>query len=123
MLLQAIISASLETLKDFCIGSLHLSIALWVSNGSIANFYAKILTVPLKCAAGELGLVVSYDHIQDPKPADDGLDKLDYRLLVDLDHRGRFWPLGEFIDGDIEIPVPSDGLGEWSQDVQPPNSE
>jgi hypothetical protein len=37
--------------------------------------------------------------------------------------RGCFRPLGEFVDGDIEIPVPSDGPGEWSMDVQPLNSE
>jgi hypothetical protein len=77
----------------------------------------------LQCAIGELGHVVSDDPVQNPKPADDGLDELDCRLLVDLDHKGCFQPLGEFVDGDIEIPVPSDGLGEWPQDVQPPNSE
>jgi hypothetical protein len=123
MLLQAIISKSLETPKDFCIGSLHLIIALWVSNGRIENFYVKIFAVPLKCAAGELGPIVSDDPVQDPKLADDGLNELDRRLLVDLNHRGRFWPLGEFVDGDIEIPVSSDGPGEWPQDVQPLNSE
>jgi hypothetical protein len=96
---------SLETLKDFCIGSLHLVIALWVSNESIANFYAKIFTVLLECTAGELGPVVSDDPIGDPKPTDDGLDELDYRSLV---------------DGDIEIPIPSDGSEKWPQDVQPP---
>jgi hypothetical protein len=117
MLLQAIISASLETLKDFCAGSLHLAIALWVSNGAIAIFYAKIFAVPSECAAGELGPVVSDDHVRDPKPADDGLDELDYRLLVDLDHRGRFQPCGEFFDGNTEISVHSDGPGEWPQDV------
>jgi hypothetical protein len=108
---QAIIGASLETLKDFCVGSLHLAIALWVSNGGIADFYVKIFTIPLECAAGELGPIVSDDPIRDPKPVDDGLDKLDYGLLIDLDHRGRFRPLGEFVDCDIEIPVPSDGPG------------
>jgi hypothetical protein len=90
MLLQAIISASLETLKDFCVGSLHSAIALWVSNGRIVDFYAKIFAVPLECAIGELGPVVSDDPIRDPKPVDDGLDKLDCRLLIDLDHKSRF---------------------------------
>jgi hypothetical protein len=113
MLFEVIIGASLETLMDFCISSLHLAIALWVSNGGIADFYAKIFTVPLECAAGELGPIVSDDSIWDPKPTDDGLDELDCRLLIDLDHRGRFWPLGEFVDGDIEILVPSDGPGKW----------
>jgi hypothetical protein len=52
-----------------------------------------------------------------PKLADDGLDELDRILFVDLDNRGRFQPLGEFVDGDVEILVPSDGLREWPQDV------
>jgi hypothetical protein len=120
MPLQAIIGVSLETLKDFCVGSLHLAIALWVNNEGIADFYAKIFTVPLECTAGELGLVSSDDPVRDPKPAD---DELDCGLLIDLDHMGRFRPLGEFVDGDIEILVPSDGPGKWPQDVQPPNSE
>jgi hypothetical protein len=117
MLFQAIICASLETLKDLCVGSLHLAIALWVSNGGIADFYGKIFTVSLECDAGELGPIISDDPVRDPKPADDGLDKLDCRLLIDFDHRGHFRPLGEFVDGDIEIPVPSDGPGKWIQDV------
>jgi hypothetical protein len=117
MLFQAIISASLKTLKNFCVGSLHLAIVLWVSNGRIANFYAKIFTVPLECIAGKLGPIVSDDPVQDPKLADDGLDKLDFGLLIDLEHRGRFRALGEFVDGNIEILVPSDGPGKWPQDV------
>jgi hypothetical protein len=31
-------------------------------------------------------------------------------LLVDFDHRGHLRPLGEIVDGDIEISVPSNGL-------------
>jgi hypothetical protein len=63
MLFQAIIGASLKTLKDFCVGSLHLAIALWVSNGGITNFYVKIFIVPLECTTGELGPVVNDDLI------------------------------------------------------------
>jgi hypothetical protein len=36
MLLQAVIGVSLEILENFCIGSLYLSITLWMSNGRIA---------------------------------------------------------------------------------------
>jgi hypothetical protein len=36
-----------------------------------------------------------------PKPTNDGLWKLDYGLLVDLDHMGCFRPLGELVDGDV----------------------
>jgi hypothetical protein len=100
-----------------------LAIALWVSNRGVTDFYAKIFTIPLECAAGELGPVVSDDPVWDPKPVDDGLDKLDYGLLIDLDHMDHLWSLGEIIYGDIERAVPSDSPGKWSQDVQPPNSE
>jgi hypothetical protein len=94
-----------------------LTIALWVSNRRIANFDAKIFAVPLKCTADELWPVVSDDPIQDPEPADYRLDEFDHRLFVDFDHRGIFRPLGEFVDGDIEISIPSDGPGEWTQDI------
>jgi predicted Rdx family selenoprotein len=40
MLLQVIISVSLETLEDFCIGSFNLVVALWMSNRCIAYLNA-----------------------------------------------------------------------------------
>jgi hypothetical protein len=120
MLLQSVIGACLEAREDFNIGSLDLSITLWMSNGCIADLDAKILTVSLKCAAGELGPVVGDDPVRDPKPSDDGLDKLDCRLLVNLDHRVCFQQLGELVNGDIQIPKSSNGPWEQTQDVQPP---
>jgi hypothetical protein len=90
MLLQAVIGAHLEALEDFSIGSLGMSITLWMSNGCITDLDAKFLAVSLKCAVGGLGPIVGDDPVQDPKPADDGFDKLDYGLLIDLDHRGCF---------------------------------
>jgi hypothetical protein len=119
MLLQAIIGAHLEALEDFSIGSLDLSITLWMSNRRIADLDAKILTISLEHTTGELGPVVGDDPVQDPKSADDGLDKLDCGLLVDLDHMGSFRPLGELVNGDIQISESSDSPGEWTQDVQP----
>jgi hypothetical protein len=50
MLLQAVIGACPETLEDFSIGSLDLSITLWMSNRRIVDLDAKILIVSLKCA-------------------------------------------------------------------------
>jgi hypothetical protein len=101
MLLQAVIGAHLEALEDFSIGSLNLSITLWMSNGRIVDFDAKILVVSLECTAGELGPIVSDDPIRDLKPANDGLDKLDCELLVDLNHRGCFRPPGELVNDDV----------------------
>jgi hypothetical protein len=77
MLLQAIVRECFETLENFYIGSFNLTIARWVSNRRIANLDAKVFTVPLEGVVGKLGPIVSYDSVQDPKPADDRLDKLD----------------------------------------------
>jgi hypothetical protein len=88
-----------------------------MSNGRITYLDAKVCTVPLEGTTGELGSIVSDDPVQDPKSANDGLDKFHGGLLVDFDHRGRFWPLGELVDGDIEKPVPYDGAGKWPHDV------
>jgi hypothetical protein len=126
MLLQVVTGARLEAFEDFSIGFLDLYITLWMSNERIAgeleciagilgmhwNASRILLSLSLECIAGELGPIVSNDPVWDPTPADDGLDKLDYGLLVDLDHRGCFRPLGELVDGDIQISESSDGLGE-----------
>jgi hypothetical protein len=58
MLLHAVIGACLEALEDFNVGSLDLSITLWMSNGHIVDLDAMILTVSLECAASELGHIV-----------------------------------------------------------------
>jgi hypothetical protein len=111
------VSASLETFNDFCIGFFHQIVALWVSNGRISNLDAKIFAVPMECIIGELGPVMSDDPVWDPDPVDNRLDEIDYKLFVDFDHRGRFQPLGEFVDADVEIPVPFVSPGKWPQDV------
>jgi hypothetical protein len=30
-------------------------------------------------------------------------------LLVDVDHRGHFRPLSEFVNSNVEVPLPTDG--------------
>jgi hypothetical protein len=97
-----------------------MSITLWMSNRRIADLDTKILTVSLERTASELGPVVGDDPVRDPKPTDNRLDELDCGLLVDLDHRGCFRPLGELVDGDVQISESSDDPGECTQDVQPP---
>jgi hypothetical protein len=94
-----------------------------MGNRRIADLDAQIFAVPLEGGTGKLGPIVGDDPIRDPKSVYDGLDELYSGLLVDFDHRGCFRPLGEFVDGDVEEPVPSDGAGKWPHDVQPPHSE
>jgi hypothetical protein len=123
MLLQAIVGTNLKALEYFCIGMLHLSIAIWMSNRRIANLDAKIFVVPLQGTTSKLAPIVGDDLVWDPKSAYDGLDEFCCGLLIDFDHWSCFWPLGEFVDGDVEEPVPSDGARKWPHDVQPPHSE
>jgi hypothetical protein len=82
-----------------------------MSNRCIANLDAKIFIVPLEGTASKLGPIVGDDPIWDPKSVYDGLDEFHYRLLVDFDHWCCFRPLGEFVDDDVEEPVPSDSAG------------
>jgi hypothetical protein len=116
MLLQAIIGASLKALVYFCIGTLHLSIAFWMSNRCIANLDAKIFAVPLEGTASKLGPIVGDDPVWDPKSVYNGLDEFHCGLL-DVDDWGCFRPLSELVDGNIEELVPFDGAGKWPHDV------
>jgi hypothetical protein len=86
MLLQVIVGACLKALEYFCIGPLHLPIALWVSNRRIANLDAMIFTVRLEGTTSKLGPIVGDDPVQDPKSTYDGLDEFYYGLIVDVDH-------------------------------------
>jgi hypothetical protein len=106
MLLQAIIGASFKAIEYFPIGTLHLSIASWMSNRGVANLDAKIFTVPLEGTTSKLGPIVGDDPIWDLKSTYDGLDKFHSGLLVDVDHLDCFQPLSELVDGNIEELVP-----------------
>jgi hypothetical protein len=64
-----------------------------------------------------LGSIVGDDPVWDPKSAYDGLDEFHCGLLVDVDDWGCFRPLSDIVDGDIEEPVPSVGVGKWAHDV------
>jgi hypothetical protein len=123
MLLQVIIGASIQALEYFHIGTLHLSIDIWISNTGIANLDAKIFVVPLESTTSKLGPIVGDDPVWDPKSTYNGLDEFHCGFLIDFDYWGCFWPLGELVDGDIEESEPSDGTRKWPPDVQPPHSE
>jgi hypothetical protein len=86
MLLQTIVGVSLKALEYFCIGTLHLPIALCMSNRCVANLDAKIFAVPLEGTASKLGPSVGDDPIWDSKSAYDGLDEFHRGLLGDFDY-------------------------------------
>jgi hypothetical protein len=66
MLLQSVIGVCLETPEYFSIGSLDLSIALWMGNECITYLDVEVFTILLKHSTSELGPIVSDDPIWDP---------------------------------------------------------
>lgn len=67
--------------------------------------------------------VVGDDTVGDPKAANNPMDEVDHGVGGDRDDKNNFHPLSEFIDGDVDVLVPSYCSGEGSQDVQPPYRE
>jgi hypothetical protein len=121
MLFQAVIGVCLESSKDFCVCPLRLVVALGMSHRRKAELGADALAIQLETC--KLGPVVRNDTAWDPESADDRFEEGNNSTLGDADHRGGLRPLRELVDGDEEETVPTDGPGEWSQDIQPPYGE
>jgi hypothetical protein len=119
MLFQAVVGACLESPKDFCVCPLHLVVAPWMSHRRKAELGVDALAILLEDPTCKQGLIVRNDAAWDPKSTDDRLEESDSNTLGDIDHRGGLWPLCELVDGDEKEPVPTDGPGEWSQDIHP----
>jgi hypothetical protein len=123
MLLQVVVGACLESPADLCICPFRLAIAPGVGYGCEAELGADALAIFLEDPTCKVGSVVRNDTVWDPKSTYDGLEEGDSGTLSDVDHRGGLWPLGELVDGDEEVPVPTNGPGKWSQDIHPPYDE
>jgi hypothetical protein len=88
-----------------------------------AELGADALAILLEESTSELGPVVRNDTAWDAKSADNRFEECNICTLGDANNRGSLRPLCEFVDGDEEEPVPTDGPGEWSQDIHPPYGE
>jgi hypothetical protein len=119
MLFQAVIGACLESPEDLCICPLNLAVAPGMSHIRKAELGADALAILLKEPICKLGPVVRNDTAWDPESVDDRLEEGNNSTLGDANHRGGLRPLRELVDGDEEEPVPTDGPGEWSQDIHP----
>ena len=59
--------------------------------------------------------------IRDSEPAHEALDELDRRAGRDGTNWLHLFPLGELVDGDVEVAVAPGQSREGTQDVQPPD--
>ena len=89
----------------------------------VAYLRSKDSTVHFEEIAGELRTVVSADAIRHPKPAHEALDKLDHSASWDGVDSFHLCPLGELVDGDVEVAVSPRRSRKWGQDIQPPDRE
>lgn len=94
-----------------------------MSDGGVADFYPESFAVLGEGGAGELCAVVGDDLVGDPKMAHNSSEESDHGVGSDLGDGHSLHPLGEFIDGDVEVLVSTDRLGKRPQDVQPPEHE
>ena len=67
--------------------------------------------------------IVGDDAIRHPKPAHEALDELDYRTSWDGADSFHFHPLGELVNGDVEVAIAPWRPGKRAQNVQPPKCE
>ena len=67
--------------------------------------------------------VICDDAVGNPKAAHETLDELDCEASWDGANCFHFRPLGELVDGDVEVAVAPRRSKEWAQNVQPPDCE
>jgi hypothetical protein len=94
-------------------------VALGMSHRRKVELGANALAILLEEPTSKLGPVVRNYTTWDPESVDDRLEEGNSSTLGDANHRGGLRPLRELVDGDEEETVPTDGPGEWSQDIDP----
>ena len=80
-------------------------------------------TICFEEIASELRAVVGDDAVGDPETAHEALDELDRGTGWDGADDFHFRPLGELVDGDVEVAVAPRRSRERAQDVQPLDRE
>ena len=94
-----------------------------VIDRSIIELDAHVAAPQFYLVGCKVRAVVGDDAVGNPEAAHETLDELDCGASWDSADGFHFCPLGEFVDGDVEVAVTSRRSREWAQDIQPPNRE
>ena len=130
--LQAMIPCFLETLHESlldarayeAVGLLNLAVGLRMRYRGEANLYALFRAELLEFFRCKVGLVVGDDAVRGAEPAGYPLEEIDCRHRRLIGHWYRLDPLGEFVDGDQQMRVPSvRRRREWTNHVESPLGE
>ena len=123
MLCEHVVGPGFEPFQYLSICMLDLPIALRMSNRGEAELDTEVLAVVPKQGTCELGAIIGDDSVRDTEATCDTADELKCCVLGNLDNWDHLRPLGELVDGDVEVLIAPDCSGEWTQDVQPPDRE
>ena len=107
----------LEAPQDLHVGAFGLTIAPGVRHRSVADLRSKVSTVGFEEVASKLRTVICDDAVGDPEAAHEALDELDSRAGWDGMDGFHFHPLGELVDGDVEVSVAPRCSRERAQDI------
>ena len=95
----------LEAPQDLSVGALSLTIAPGVGHRSIVDLRSKVSTVGFEDVASKLRTIICDDAVGDPEAAHEALDELDSRAGWDGTDSFHLRPLGELVDGDVEVSI------------------
>ena len=123
MLGEHVIGPGFEALQYLRVGALDLPVTPRMSDGGEAELDAEVFAVVPEQGTRELGAIVGDDPIRDTEATGDVADKLERHVLGHLDDWDCLRPLGELVDGDVEVLIAPDCSWEWTQNVQPPDRE
>ena len=103
-----------EAFQDLCVGMFGLAVTPGVCHRSVAYLRSKVSTIHFEEIAGELRTIVGDDAVRDPKPANEAFDELDRGAGWDGADGFHLCPLGELVDGDVEVAVAPRRSREWA---------
>ena len=113
----------LEASQDLRVGAFSLTIAPGVGRRSVADLRSKVSTVGFEEVASKLRTIICDDAVGDPEAAHKALDELDSRASWNGSDGFHLCPLGELVNGDIEVVIAPWRPRKWAQDIQPPDCE
>ena len=95
----------LEAPQDLRVSAFGLTITPGVGHRSVAEIRCKVSTVCFEEIIGELRAIVGDDAVGDPEAAHETLDELDRRADWDGADSFHLRPLGEVVNGNVEVSV------------------
>jgi hypothetical protein len=96
--IQSVEDSGLQTLQDHAVGTLHLTVGLWVCHGRPVNADVELVTELQELSARELGPIVGDDGVGHSKPVDDVSEERYGLLCAEVRDGAHLNPFGEFVD-------------------------